>query len=430
MNLKNSVNLKFMKQNNLLIACFLLFSLGHAAGQRMTLDQLLQEVERNNPMLAGFQAKAEAKKEYAAGAKAWMAPMAGIGTFMTPYPRLSGDGNSMTDGDQDNEGSLMISVEQTIPNKHKLDASRKYMLEQSKGEELKRSQQWNELRYQTREAFVIWSMGLEKLKKISETQQILQFMIESAEIRLRTNQGSPAAVYRTQARLGELKNMQSMIESSIEESKSRLLSLMNFPSISEFSIDPSLSLIDWLIQPDTSSLAQKRSDVKGIDQEISVMQLNQRLQSLQNKPDVRLRFDHMQSYGSMPNQFTAMAMFTIPVAPWSAKMYQAEVAGMSKEIQAMKQERAAILQETKGMLNRMGIQISNMKSQLARYENEILPALKRNYESLKISWEENREQLPMVLDGLEALTMAEQEYLEKKESLYIMIASYEKLIEE
>jgi len=204
---------------------------------------------------------------------------------------------------------------------------------------------------------------------------------------------------------------------------------MNIPEEEPFTIQPITGLQQTLALSDTSSLAVRRSDILGIDQEIKVMKLNQRIQSLQNKPDVRLRFDHMQSYSNMPDQFTAMAMFTIPVAPWSAKMYKAEVAGMSREIDAMKQERSARLLETRGMLNRMSAQIKGMTAQLRRYEEEILPALSRNYDALKIAWEENREQLPMVLDGLEALTMAEQEYLEKKESLFIMTAAYEKLLE-
>ena len=46
-----------------------------------------------------------------------------------------------------------------------------------------------------------------------------------------------------------------------------------------------------------------------------------------------------------------------------------------------------------------------------------------------IAYEENREQLPMVIDGWEALNMAELEYLEKMETYYLMITNYEKVAE-
>lgn len=420
-----------MKPNKILICVFyaLMFSGVHA--QVMNLTQVLEKIEHDNPMLAGYKTRAEALDKYAEGARAWMAPMAGIGTFMTPYPSLAGmNKNAMTDADESDRGSLMISVEQTIPNKNKLDANRKYLSEKSKTEELRRNQQWNELRFQAREAYYTWSVAMEKMKELEQTADIVKLMAETTVSGLAYNQTTPSAVYRAQARVAEIGNMKLMAESQIRESRVTLATLMNLPLDTDFNIESMSLEAENLIIPDTAALAVRRSDVLGIDREIDLMKLNRRLQSLQNKPDVRLRFDHMQSYGNMPDQFTAMAMFTIPVAPWSSKMYKAEVAGMSSEINAMKQERAAILLETRGMLNRMVLQIRNMKQQLGQYETLIIPALQRSYESLNIGWEENRESLPMVLDGLEALTMARLEYLEKKQSLYLMIAAYEKFIEE
>lgn len=419
-----------MKQNKklILMLIFLQISLQLNA-QKMNLEQVLNTIEQKNPMLAGYKTREEALQKYAEGATAWMAPMAGIGTFMTPYPAFSKKGDQMDQINDSDKGSLMISVEQTIPNKNKLEAGKKYLLERSHAEEIRRLRQWNDLRFEAREAYYVWSVSLEKLDRLEKTEQILKLLAESAVIRTAYNQGTPSSVYRAQARIAEIKNMRSMIETTIEEQKTRLLTLMNEPDNKNLSIEPIAETGQLLFLTDTSTLAGKRSDILGIEQEIKVMKLNRELQSLQNKPDVRLRFDHMQSYGNMPDQFTAMAMFTIPVAPWSAKMYKAEISGMSKEIQSMKQERAAILLEAKGMISRMAIQIAGMKTQLKRYDDEILPALNRNYTALRISWEENREQLPMVLDGLEALSMAEQESLEKKESLFIMIANYEKLIE-
>jgi hypothetical protein len=46
-----------------------------------------------------------------------------------------------------------------------------------------------------------------------------------------------------------------------------------------------------------------------------------------------------------------------------------------------------------------------------------------------LAYEENREQLPMVIDGWEALNMAQMEYLNKTEAYYKMIVSYEKELE-
>jgi hypothetical protein len=124
-----------------------------------------------------------------------------------------------------------------------------------------------------------------------------------------------------------------------------------------------------------------------------------------------------------------MAMVSIPIAPWSSKMYRAEVRGMQYDIEAMKKGREGILIETRGMLAGMANQIIRMKQQLENYDTKIIPALRKNYQTLMLSYEENREQLPLVIDGWEALNMAQMEYLNKREEYYKMIVSYEKELE-
>ena len=137
----------------------------------------------------------------------------------------------------------------------------------------------------------------------------------------------------------------------------------------------------------------------------------------------------MQPIGNMPTQFTAMAMVSIPIAPWSSKMYKAEVKGMHYDIEAMKKGREAILIETRGMLAGMASQLTRMKQQLDNYQSKIIPALTKNYQTLMLAYEENREQLPIVIDGWEAMNMAQMEYLDKLEEYYKMIVSYEKELE-
>ena len=180
---------------------------------------------------------------------------------------------------------------------------------------------------------------------------------------------------------------------------------------------------------DTTALSNQRSDIRQIDQTIEVMRLNQQFQKFQAKPDFKIKFDHMQPIGNMPTQFSAMAMVSIPIAPWSSKMYRAEVKGMQYEIEAMKKGREAILIEARGMLAGMANQIMRMKQQLENYRTKIIPALRKNYQTLMLAYEENREQLPIVIDGWEALNMAQMDCLEKMEEYYTMIVSYENEVE-
>jgi cobalt-zinc-cadmium efflux system outer membrane protein len=46
-----------------------------------------------------------------------------------------------------------------------------------------------------------------------------------------------------------------------------------------------------------------------------------------------------------------------------------------------------------------------------------------------LAYEENREQLPIVIDAWEAMNMAQMQYLEKMEEYYNMIVAYEKELE-
>jgi len=181
---------------------------------------------------------------------------------------------------------------------------------------------------------------------------------------------------------------------------------------------------------DTTTLSSKRSDVQQINERIEMMRLNQQFQRSQAKPDFRIRFDHMDPRGEgMPQQFSVMAMVSIPIAPWSSKMYKAEVKGMQYDIEAMKKNREALLIESRGMIAGMAMQLTRMQQQLNNYQTKIIPSLRKNYETLMLAYEENREQLPMVTDGWEALNMAQVEYLEKLESYYNMIVNYEKELE-
>lgn len=392
--------------------------------QVITLDSVLNTIEKQNPMLQEYDSKVKALNTYAEGAKSWMAPMIGAGTFMTPYP------NQMLMDERD-KGAWMFTVEQEIPNPSKLTANKKYLSSKAAVEEQNRSAQFNQLRSEAKAIYYRWVLAEEKIAVLKESQAIIELMIKLARIRYPYNQGSLGNIYKAEGRLAEVQNMIAMTNGDIEESSSRLKSLMNIPHDAPIMIDTATKISyepNQLIY-DTASLSSQRSDVKQIDKTIEVMKLNQQVQRYQARPDFKIRFDHMQPIGNMPTQFSAMAMVSIPIAPWSSKMYRSEVKGMQYDIEAMQKGREAILVETRGMLAGMASQLNRMKQQLDNYKTKIIPALKKNYQTVMLAYEENREQLPMVIDGWEAMNMAQMEYLEKHQEYYNMIVSYEKELE-
>ena len=433
MNSENSENSKFMKARintmslqGILITLLSILPLPTIAtyAQVIPLDSLIALIDSRNPMLKEYDHKVTALTEYAAGAKSWMAPMVGLGTFMTPYP-------GQTAMEQRDKGSWMISFEQEIPNPTKLNAAKTYLQSKAAVEREGRSIQLNLLKTEVKADYAQWLVAERKITTLLENKEIVELMIKLAKIRYPYNQGSLGSIYKTEARLAEVENMIAMAQSDIENAKSRIKAIALIPPTADIHVDTStvFSFDPARIKADTAALPEQRSDIRQINESINVMRLNQELQRNQSRPDFKIRFDHMQPIGNMPSQFTAMAMISIPIAPWSSRMYKAEIKGMQQDIEGMTQAKAARINDTKGMLTGMAAQITRMEQQLNNYTSKIIPALQKNHETLMLSYEENREELPMVIDGWEALSMTQLEYFNKLQEYYNMIIAYESAIE-
>jgi len=391
--------------------------------QVMSLDSVIATIDQRNPMLQEYDEKVKALNEYSRGATSWMAPMVGVGTFMTPYP-------NQTVMHESDKGAWMFSLEQEIPNPGKLKANRKFLESKADVENEGRRIQLNLLRSQAKSYYFQWLVAEKKMRVLQENEEIVALMLKLARIRYPYNQGSLGNIYKTEGRQAEVQNMIEMTQGDIDDKRVRLKALMNLPQQDSLMVDTS-TVVDedfTRIRIDTADLSS-RSDISQIDETIRTMRLNQQLQRSQAKPGFRIRFDHMQPIGDMPKQFTAMAMVSIPIAPWSSKMYKAEIKGMEYGIEAMQQKREGILVETKGMVAGMSSQLMRMKTQLKNYESKIIPALRKNYQAVMLAYEENREQLPVVIDAWEALNMSQLEHLNKLGEYYNMIVTYEKELE-
>ena len=90
------------------ILCFLPVVASAQQKEVLSLSDIIQKIDSNNILLGSYALKAEGYKYSADAATAWMPPMAGIGTFMTPYPFQK----IMDDRDK---GSVMLRLEQEIP---------------------------------------------------------------------------------------------------------------------------------------------------------------------------------------------------------------------------------------------------------------------------------------------------------------------------
>jgi outer membrane protein TolC len=387
----------------------------------LSLDTILNRIDKNNLLLQSYGLKAESYKHTAKAATAWMAPMIGVGTFMTPYP-----GQELMD-DRD-KGSIMIQLEQDIPNLSKLNATKRYIESKGKAENETRGITLNEYKTQAKRLYFGWLVSVQKIEVLKQNEKIMQTMKKIEEIRYPFNQSKLGSVYKTTAKLEENKNMIRMQEGDIAKSRAWLNSLMNQPGNADIAIDTNYQ--PKFVQAnaiDTGSLALARNDIKKMDYNIQSMQLNIEAMKKQSRPDFKLRFDHMSPLTKMmPKAFSVMGMVSIPIAPWSSKMYKSEVKGMEYEVQAMDKEKAAMLQETQGMLYGMQFEIQSMQKRIDAMESKIIPTLQKSLDVNFLNYRENKMELPEVIDSWEALTMMQTSVLDEKLKLYLMIADYEK----
>lgn len=269
----------------LMIITFLLLISTHVRAQVMTLEETIEIIERNNPMLKPYESKAQALDEYAAGARSWMAPMVGVGTFMTPYP-----GQEVMEMDK---GSIMYSVEQQFPSAGRLKATSRYMQSQAQVQRTAARQQFNVLRADARMIYYQWLVAEKQSATLQDNLTTLNLMLELAEVRYPYNQGSLGDIYKLKGKIAEGVNMIAMNEGIIGESRARLLSMMNLPFDTTLMIDTATT-VKPITQVDTAGLYQRRSDLIALEQRIRTMELGREAQLAQGRPEFKLRFDHMQ----------------------------------------------------------------------------------------------------------------------------------------
>ena len=387
----------------------------------LSLPEIIQKIDSNNILLKIYGLRAEGYKYSADAATAWMPPMVGVGTYMMPYPF-----QKMMDGSD--KGSVMLRLEQEIPNGKKLHAKKNYIRSQGNIENANRAVTLNDLKVQAKTQYFNWRVALEKINIIQQNEKVLEMMKKIEEVRYPYNQSQLSTVYRAEAQIQKNRNMLLMPQADIATAKAYLNALMNRPGNSDFRID--ISYEPRFVASafyDTASIAAQRKDVLRMNESIHSMQLNIEAMKLERKPTFSIQYDHMSPLSSMmPQAFSIMGMVSIPIAPWSRKMYQSEIKSMQSNINAMEQERSAMLQETQGMLYGMQAQIQTMQQRIRSMEEKVIPALQKTFDASFISYQENKLTLTVVLDNWEALNMMQLDVLDEKQKLYQMIIDYEK----
>ena len=385
--------------------------------QVFTLDSVLVQIEKNNPMLKMYDEQINAIDNYSQGAKSWMPPSISTGPWQTPYKHF-------------NEGMWMITGEQMIPNPKKQNSNFDYMKGMGRVELEGKNAKKNELFSMAKQIYFTWLVSKKKFELLQETDTLLSYIVSVSNLRYTYNKEKLSNLYKAKAELFQLRNMETMILSEMEMKRIELGVLMNLNKNSVFELDTLLVPKYYESQLlDTTLIATSRSDIKQFDASIGLLKLQQQYEKSKRLPDFGVSFSHMQSLGEMPNSFAAMGMITLPIAPWASKEYKSNITGLANSEDAITFQKQSLVNESAGMIASLQAQIQSSKIQLNNYNNNILPAYFNSYKMSLIGYEQNTEDLYVVLDGLKMYWMATIDSFDQLYKLLKLQTEYEKELE-
>jgi len=399
----------------LIETCFL-----QAQSPVLKLVQITDSIEKNYPEIIKYESKVQSIQAKAEGAKAWMPPTLSAGPEQFFYnPAMLMDKSDM------NRAGITLSVEQMIPNNKKLNAKKNYL--QSLAVIQQNNAEWtkNTFRYYAKYLYYQRLVAEKTLILVQENKELLLMLVNTSEAKYPYNQSDLSSIFKAKAKLEELKNMETMLFATIAESNIGLNTLMNRDVNTSFAIDTTIALKEYEIKSiynDTSSV--KRSDILSMQNNINSMKLNKELMYSQRKPDFGVQFSHMQMLG-MPSQYSLMGMMTIPIVPWSSKMYKSEVKSMSFEIESMAKEKEGMQLMALRMINEKLVMLKYGKTQLNNFKSGIIPMYNKNFEANLLAYKQNTGNLFVLLDSWEMLLMKRMEYYNKTLEVLKIEADYE-----
>ncbi|MCG3165019.1 MAG: hypothetical protein POELPBGB_00779 [Bacteroidia bacterium] len=386
----------------------------------LSLQKILQQVETNYPAILQYQQNIQSWQSKADGSKAWMPPTFSTGIMRFPYnlSMVNEKDNPM------NQAGIVFSVEQMIPNQSKLNAKRDYISSLAEIEKSKSNWTKNELNREAKILYFNRFVNEQKQKIISESEEVLNLLLATAEAKFSSNQTQLQTIYKAKARLAELKNMQYMLLGTIAESNIGLNILMVRDVNTTFEIDTLIEPQRYTYSITDTGNISNRSDITAMSKYIHSMQLEQQVMKIGTRPDFGVRAEHAQMFG-MPSQWSAMGMMTIPIVPWSSKMYSSEVKSIGFQIQAMELEKQKMELMAKRMISEKLTMLNYEYMQYENYKNEIIPAFENNLQANMLAYKENTGDFFVLLDAWEMLLMKKMEVYDKLFNILKLEAEYE-----
>jgi outer membrane protein TolC len=406
----------------ILIIC--LFTVNAYGQKQMRLGDIFSIIQKNHPEMKMYDAQIRSLDEAAKGAKSWMPPEFGTGFFMTPY----NIGLTKAMGSEKGMGSYVVSASQMFPNKKEQNANALFMQSMSSVDKENKQFALNELYAEAKKNYYDWLVIKKKQSVIDENEKLLNFMIKSAELRYKNNLGQLNAYYKAKAELGKIENQRVVLSNEIKQKQIQLNTLMNRDRNENFTIDTNFTIKNY--QPvDSNYLLQARSDIKAAERELQTNQLQLNLEKTRQLPQFGLMYEHMFGFGKSPMLFSLVATVKIPLAPWSSGSYKANIESLKWKAQSIEAKKQMIINQASGEANGLLSSINSKKKQLQLFERNIIPALRRNYQTMQLAYEQNTGELFELFDAWQTLNMTQLDYLDQLQELLNLQVEMDKILE-
>jgi outer membrane protein TolC len=388
-------------------------------GEVFTLQQILDSIDVRNPGLQQFALQTKAGYAMGRAAKAWEAPVAGAGVTEFPYP-FSGKMNNVSETPA--RKMLMLRLEQMFPNFSRQRKEQAYYRSFANQHRDDRETMKNQLFTHAKMAYVDAYIAEKKLTVIGEQEKQLQLLIKIAEGRLAYNQALLPNIYKARASLNDLMSSHIRLESTTEQAAATLNSLMNRPVETTLLVDTTSDLLQQhiqILQVDSLYVLGHRSDIRHITDEIHTTELNRQVASTGAKPVFGITLDNMRMRGNASGgessmyMYSAMAMVSIPIVPWSSKGYKSEVHSMEYEIQAMQKMRKNKALEALGAIRKDWLDLQSAHKDLQIFQTQVIPAYAKAFQANLNAFSENTGDIYETLMAWNDLTMKKMEYYDK-----------------
>ncbi len=421
-------NIKIMKRLLIEILSICLFTVNTYGQTKMKLENIFSIIQKDHPEMKMYDAQIRSSDEAAKGAKSWSPPEFGVGFFMTPYNLNLTKSSTNSMGTQNGMGSFIITASQMFPNKKEQNANAEYLQSLSSVNKENKKVSLNNLYAEAKRNYYDWLVIEKKQSILNENEKLLNFMIQSTELRYKNNLGKLNAYYKAKAELGKIENQREQLNNEIKQKQIFLNTLMNRDKNEDFTIDTNYTIKTYP-SIDSNYLVQSRSDIKAVEQDLKVNQLELNLEKAKQLPQFGIQYDHMIGFGKSPWLFSLMATVKIPLAPWSAGSYKANIESLKWKRQSFEAQKQMILNEVSGEAESLLSSINSKKKQLQLFEENIIPALKKNYQIMQLAYEQNTRELFELFDAWQTLNMTQLDYLDQLQELLNLQVKMDKLLE-